>query len=130
MKTWQGEAIWKDERETTTVSVSINPYGLSILKAGKEFFFTKDEFRVVEASESGYVKLEVERASLKAFVEIESAEAFQTIKEDKFDKNRKPLLSVSSWIIVGFVGIVIVVVLFFTTGANFLFERNRQTHSR
>ncbi|MCS6989181.1 MAG: M48 family metallopeptidase [Chloroherpetonaceae bacterium] len=120
MKTWQGEAIWKDERETTTVSVSINPYGLSILKAGKEFFFTKDEFRVVEASESGYVKLEVERASLKAFVEIESAEAFQTIKEDKFDKNRKPLLSVSSWIIVGFVGIVIVVVLFFTTGANFL----------
>lgn len=120
MKTWQGEALWKQNGETTVVSVSINPYGLSVLKEGKEYFFTKDEFRVSEASESGFVKLEVERASLRAVIEIESAEALQTIKEDRFDKNRKPLLSVSSWIIVALVGVAMVVVLFFTAGANAL----------
>ncbi|MFN3344649.1 MAG: M48 family metallopeptidase [Chloroherpetonaceae bacterium] len=120
MNTWQGEGTWSDATESCAVQLIINPYGVSVLKNGKEFFFTKDEFRVVEASESGYVKLEVERASLKAFITIESLEAWQTIRADKFDKNRKPLLSVSSWIIVGLVGAVLVVILFFTVGADAL----------
>ncbi len=120
MNTWQGEGVWSEQNETYAVQLIINPYGVSVLKAGKEFFFTKDEFRVVEASESGYVKLEVERASLKAYITIESIDAWRTIQADKFDKNRKPLLSVSSWIIVALVGIVIVGILFFTVGADAL----------
>lgn len=120
MNTWQGEGIWSDATQSCAVQLIINPYGISVLKNGKDFFFTKDEFRVVEASESGYVKLEVERASLKAFITIESLEAWQTIRADKFDKNRKPLLSVSSWIVVGLVGALLVVILFFTVGADAL----------
>lgn len=120
MNTWQGEGMWSEQHETRTVQLTINPYGISVIKEGKEFFFTKDEFRVIEASESGIVKLEVERASLKATITIESLQAWQTIQADRFDKNRKPLLSVSSWMIVGLIGAVGVVVLFFTVGADSL----------
>ncbi|MFQ3596999.1 MAG: M48 family metallopeptidase [Chloroherpetonaceae bacterium] len=120
MNTWQGEGMWSEQNETCSVKLIINPYGVSVVKEGKEFFFTKDEFRVVEASESGYVKLEVERASLKAYITIESIDAWRTIQADKFDKNRKPLLSVSSWIVVAMVGIIIVGILFFTVGADAL----------
>jgi predicted Zn-dependent protease len=120
MNTWQGEGIWLDETESCAVQLIINPYGVSVLKNGKDFFFTKDEFRVVEASESGYVKLEVERASFKATITIQSLDAWRTIQADKFDKNRKPLLSVSAWIIVALIGAVAVVIVFFTVGADAL----------
>ncbi len=120
MTTWQGEATWVQPDESRTIQLVINPYGISVLKDGKEFFFTKDEFRVVEFSESGDVKLEVERASLKATITIQSLDAWRTIQADKFDKNRKPLLSVSSWIIVALIGAVAVVIIFFTVGADSL----------
>ncbi len=120
MDTWQGEGIWSGQNDTCVVQIVINPYGLSVLKDGREFFFTKDEFRVREASESGYVKLEVERASLKAYITIQSLDAWQTIRKDRFDKNRKPLLPVSSWIVVALIGLVMVVILFLTTGADAL----------
>lgn len=120
MNTWQGEGMWLEQNETCAVKLTINPYGVSVVKEGKEFFFTKDEFRVIEVSESGTVKLEVERASLKATIVIESREAWRTIQADKFDKNRKPLLSVASWIIVALIGAVAVVMIFFTVGADSL----------
>jgi predicted Zn-dependent protease len=119
-KTWQGEGTWEQEGQTRTVKLSINPYGLSVLKDGQELFFTKDEFFVCEASESGYVKIEVERASLNAFITIESVEAFQTLKADKFDKNRKPLLSASSLIAGAIMVILFALMLLFTLGADFL----------
>ncbi len=118
--TWQGEGIWEQNGETLTVNISINPYGLSVLKQGQELFFTKDEFFIREASESGYVKIEVERASLNAFITIESVEAFQTLKADKFDKNRKPLLSASSLIAGAIMVILVALILLFTLGADFL----------
>ncbi|MGQ9806796.1 MAG: M48 family metallopeptidase [Chlorobiales bacterium] len=120
MNTWQGEGMWEESEQTFIVKLTINPYGLSALKNDQEFFFTKDEFRILEASESGFVKLEVERASLKATITIESLQAWQTIQADRFDKNRKPLLSLSSWMIVGLIGAVGVMILFFTVGADSL----------
>jgi predicted Zn-dependent protease len=120
MNIWQGEGKWEESGQTFIVKLTINPYGLSALKNGQEFFFTKDEFRILEASESGCVKLEVERASLKAHLTIESVEAWQTIQEYKFTKNRKPLLSISSWIVVALIGAMAVVILFFTVGAQSL----------
>jgi len=119
-KTWQGDGTWEQDGETRTVNISINPYGLSVLKNGQEFFFTKDEFFVREASESGYVKIEIERASLNAFITIESVEAFQTLKADKFDKNRKSLFSASSLIAGAITAILIALVLLFTVGADVL----------
>lgn len=127
MTTWQGNGIWTDSIETVEVQIIINPFGVSVVKKEQEFFFTKDEFRVTECSEIGVLTFEVERASIKALITINNIDAAQAVKANRFDGIRKPIFSLSTWILLFSAGLLAVVVTFFAIGADWLSGALAQT---
>jgi Zn-dependent protease with chaperone function len=120
MTTWQGDGVWTDSTETVVVQIKINPFGISAVKNGQEFFFTKDEFRALEISETGVVKIEAARAGIKTLIAIDSIDAAQTMKANRFDVKPKPILTLSGWILVVSAGLLTVLMMFFTIGADWL----------